>query len=102
MGKIIPQYHGCVRSYFKPFQPFHSAGFSIHVLRISIQLPILYILDHDRCLNYDAFLSLKINFIFANSADIDEMSHYNAAFQLDFHFLLKYLFAGIWNKKSSA
>ena len=36
----------------------------------------------------DAFLSLKIVFILANSADPDEMPH-KAAFHLGLHYLLK-------------
>ena len=39
------------------------------------------------------FLSLKIDFIFANRADPDEMLH-NAAFHLGLHCLQKYLFMG--------
>ena len=44
-------------------------------------------------LNYDVFLSLKIVFILANSADPDEMQHY-AAFYLGLHCLQKYQFRG--------
>ena len=43
------------------------------------------------------FLSLKIGFILANSADPDEMPPY-AAFHLGFHCLPKYLFTGIQNE----
>ena len=37
------------------------------------------------------FITLKINFVLANSADSDEMLHY-AAFHLCLHCLPKYLF----------
>ena len=43
------------------------------------------------------FLSMKIYFVFANSADPDEMPH-DAAFHLDFHCLPKYPFSGCWSK----
>ena len=39
------------------------------------------------------FLSLKIDFVLANSADPDEMPHY-AAFHLGLHCLPKYMFLG--------
>ena len=45
------------------------------------------------------FLSLKIVFIFANSADPDEMPHY-AAFHLGLHCLPINLFIDIQNEKS--
>ena len=44
------------------------------------------------------FLSLKINFILANSADPDEMPNY-AAFHLGAHCLPKYPFRGFQNTK---
>ena len=47
----------------------------------------------------DVYLSLKIVFILANSADLDEMLPY-AAFHLGLHCLSKYLFIGIQNEKS--
>ena len=50
-------------------------------------------------LNYDAFMSQRIVFILANSADPDEMPH-NAAFHQGLHCLPKYLFTGIQNEKS--
>ena len=40
------------------------------------------------------FLSLKIDFVLANSADHDEMLHY-VAFHLGLHCLPKYLFRGL-------
>ena len=46
---------------------------------------------------YIVFLSLKIDFVKANSADPDEMPHY-AAFNLGLHCLPKYLFRGFWSK----
>ena len=48
-------------------------------------------------LNFDIFLSLKIVFILAYSADPDVMLQY-AAFQLGHYCLPKYLFAGIQNE----
>ena len=44
------------------------------------------------------FLSLKINFVLANSADPDEMPH-NVAFLLGLHCLPKYLFKGFRSTK---
>ena len=48
------------------------------------------------------FLSSKIDFVLANSADPDEMPH-NAAFNLGLHCLLKYslwgLCGGLWSTK---
>ena len=44
------------------------------------------------------FLSLKIDFVLANSADPDEMLHY-AAFHLGLHCLPKYPFRGFWSSK---
>ena len=41
---------------------------------------------------------LNIDFVLANSADPDEMSHH-AAFHLDFHCLPKYPFWGFWSSK---
>ena len=43
-------------------------------------------------------LALSIDFVLANSADHDEMSH-NAVFHLDLHCLPKYLFRGYQSKK---
>ena len=40
---------------------------------------------------FDVFLSLKVVFILANSADTDEMQHF-AAFHMGLHCLPKYLF----------
>ena len=51
-------------------------------------------------LNYDAFLSCKIVFIFVNSADLDEMLHI-AAFHWGLQCLSKYLPADIQNEKGS-
>ena len=77
-------------------------GFPMHVDRISVELPILYFKGSQNfpwdIINYDALLSLNIVFIFANSADPDEMLHY-AAFHLGLHCLPKYLFTGIQNEK---
>ena len=44
------------------------------------------------------FLSLKIDFALANSADLDKMLPY-AAFHLGLHCLPKYLFTGTQNEK---
>ena len=47
-------------------------------------------------INYDAFLSLMIVFILANSADYDEMWHY-VPFHLGLNWLSKYLITkGKW------
>ena len=45
--------------------------------------------------NFIAFLSLKMNFVLANSADPYEMPHY-VAFHLGLHCLSKYPFRGFW------
>ena len=44
------------------------------------------------------FLSLKIIFVLANSADPDKMPHY-AAFHQGLHSLPKYPFRGFWSTK---
>ena len=44
------------------------------------------------------FLSLKIDFVLANSIDPDEMPHY-AAFHLGLHCLPMYPFWGFWSSK---
>ena len=49
-------------------------------------------------LNFNIFLSLKIVFIFVNSADPDEMPLY-VAFHQGLHCLLKYLFTNVQNEK---
>ena len=46
----------------------------------------------------NVFLSLKIDFVLANSADPDEMPH-NTAFHLGLHCLPKYPFCGFWSSK---
>ena len=43
-------------------------------------------------------MSRRFVFIFANNADPDEMQYY-AVFHLRIHYLPKYLFKGIQNKK---
>ena len=43
-------------------------------------------------------ISLKIEFVVANSADPDEMPHY-VAFHLGLHCLSKYLFRHFWSTK---
>ena len=43
------------------------------------------------------FLSLKIDFVSAKSANPDEMLHF-AAFHLGLHYLEKYLFRGLQSK----
>ena len=66
--------------------------FPIHVDRISIGMSFLYFKRfHEKVLNHDAFLSLKITFILANSAETDEMPR--AAFHMGLHCLPKYLFS---------
>ena len=49
--------------------------------------------------NYEVFMSQKIVFVLANSADPDEMPH-NAAFHQGLNFLLKNLFAYIQNEQN--
>ena len=61
----------------------------MHIDRISKELPILYFKVTQKFLNYDAFQSLKIVFIFANSADPDEMLQYKAL-NLGLHQMLQY------------
>ena len=61
----------------------------IHCIRCI--LPIVYIAYKIK--KYILFLSLKIDFILANSADTDEMPHH-AAFHLGLHCLPKYPFMG--------
>ena len=59
---------------------------------ISTELPILYFKGSQvEILNYNAILSLRFGFVFANSADIDVIPQY-VAFHLGFHGLPMYLF----------
>ena len=44
------------------------------------------------------FLSLKMDFVLANSADTDKMMHY-AVFHLGLHCLPKYCVKGFWSSK---
>ena len=62
---------------------FYSDVGSIHIDTQSMDMAAF--------LNYDAFLSLNIVFILANSTDPDEMPH-NAEFHHGLHCLPKYLF----------
>ena len=55
--------------------------------------------NRSKLLNYDAFMSLKIVFILANSANTNEIPH---TFQLDLHYLPKYLFTDIRNKMNKS
>ena len=80
---------------------FRPMEFSIQPHTIMSELSIVYIegswvIISKKILYF--FLSLKINFILANSADPDERLHY-AAFHLGLHCLLKYPFRGFWSKK---
>ena len=54
--------------------------------------------NRSKFLNYHVFLSLKIVFILANSADPDEMLPY-MTFHLGLHFLPMHLFIGIQNER---
>ena len=68
--------------------------FPIHIDTISMGLPILYFKESQvKNLNFNIYLSLKVFFIFANSADPDEMQHH-AAFHLSLHCLPEYPFKG--------
>ena len=63
--------------------------YTIHNDTIRMELSILYLKGLSvKISKNDAFLSLKIVFILANSADPDEMPH-KAAFHLGLHYLLK-------------
>ena len=63
--------------------------YPIHINTIKMELSILYLKGLSvKISKNDAFLSLKIVFILANSADPDEMPH-KAAFHLGLHYLLK-------------
>ena len=68
--------------------PFRQMEFSIKLHPIKSGWAIVYIeASHVENFKNIAFLSLKIDFVFANSADPDEMQHY-AAFHLGLHCLL--------------
>ena len=55
--------------------------FPINIDTISMGLPILYFKGPEvEVLNYDVFLSLKVVFILANSADPEEMQVYAEVF----------------------
>ena len=58
----------------------------MHVDRLSMGFSILYLILKF-LYNYDALLSRRLVFIFANSAGPDEMPHY-ATFHLGPHFFL--------------
>ena len=71
-----------------------------NISTISMGLPIVRLKGSQaEFLKYDIFLSLKIVFIIANSAGLDEMRHY-AAFHLGFHCLQKYPFRGFQYTKA--
>ena len=66
--------------------------YPIHIDTISVYLSNLYFEGSQvKILDFDVFLSLKIVFILANSANPDEMLH-DATFHLGLHCLPKYLF----------
>ena len=55
--------------------------FPIHIDTISMGLPIVYFKGHRyNFLHYDVFLSLKVDIILANNADLDD-----SAFHLGLH-----------------
>ena len=56
---------------------------------------IVYIKGSQVIISKNIFLSLKVDFVLANSADPDEMLHY-VAFHLGCHCLPKYPFRGLW------
>ena len=64
---------------------FIQMDFPIHIITISMDLSILYLMGH-----INIYLYVKINFNLANSADRDEMTHY-AAFHVGLHCLPKYM-----------
>ena len=75
--------------------------YPIHIDTISMQLSIFILRGcQTKFLKNDVFLSLRIVFIQANSADPVEMLPY-AAFHLGLHCLHKYLFTGIQNEKET-
>ena len=82
------------------FNPFHSDGLSQvnWYNKYGDSLFCTLWTHRSNFLNYDIFMSQKIGFILANSADTDEMSPY-AAFNLGLHCLLTYLFTGTQNEK---
>ena len=61
--------------------------------------PIVYIEGFQVIISKNiTFLSLRIDFVLANSAHPDEIPHY-AAFHLGLHYLPKYTFRGFWSLK---
>ena len=75
--------------------------FSIKVVQLSQDDPLYILRGHRlRFPKTIVFLSLNINFVIANSADLDEMPHY-AAFHLGLHCLPKYLFRDFWSSKGN-
>ena len=82
--------------YFKINSPlFILVDFPIHIDSISIDLSILYLWGSKiEILHFNIFLSMKIYFILANSADPDKMSYY-VAFHMGHYCLQKY---GFWIK----
>ena len=74
--------------------------YPIHIDTISMELSILYFqwVASQNFYKMMYFCPLKVVFIWANSADPDEMLH-NAAFHLRHHCLPKYLFTGFQIEK---
>ena len=66
------------------FTPFILLDFPIHIDTINMDLSICILRGHEL-----KFLNVDNSFIFANSADPDEMPHHGA-FHLDLHCLPKY------------
>ena len=70
-------------------------NFSIKFDTVKSRWSIVYIEGLQVIIN---FLSLKINFVLANSADPDEIPHY-ATFHFGLHCLPRYLFWGYQSTK---
>ena len=81
-----------------PSSLFILMHYPIRIDTISMSLSILYFKGFSVQISINGvFLSLKIVFILANSADPDEMLPY-AAFHLGIHCLRKYMFIDIQNE----
>ena len=86
--------------FFVFFNPFKINGIShIKFDTVKSGWSIVYI-EGSQVKNSPFFLSLKIIFVFTNSADSDEMPHHYATFHLGLHCLPKYPFWGFWSEFS--
>ena len=80
------------------FTLFRPMEFSIKLDTYQPVWSIIYTVGFQVIILKNVFISLKIEFIYANSADLDEIPHYGA-FHLGLQYLQKYRFRGFQSTK---